>query len=162
MYGSNLLDRLVKYLKERYGVGFSRSNVHYMRKLYVAFPNCTTLSCKLNWRHYVEIIKGDAPLEAGFYVILIKSCLFILFPKCVINTAFRKQNNIPYFLGQLIYVALYQRITHYILSRVNLYICLYVNMLVMQISKNNTPLIAIAICKSKVTYITTAFSYLYN
>ena len=37
-YGSNLLDRLVKDLKERYGVGFSRSNVHYMRKLYVAFP----------------------------------------------------------------------------------------------------------------------------
>ena len=76
-YGSYLLDRLVKDLKERYGVGFSRSNVHYMRKLYIAFPNCTTLTCKLSWRHYVEIIKGDAPLEAGFYVILIKPCLFI-------------------------------------------------------------------------------------
>ena len=81
---------------------------HYPHILYITSPNSTTLSCKLNWRHYVEIIKGDAPLETGFYVILIKSCLFILFPKCTINAAFRKQNNIPYFLGQFIYVALYQ------------------------------------------------------
>ena len=76
--------------------------------LYIASPNSTTLSCKLSWSHYVEIINGDAPLEAGFYVILIKSCLCILFPKCAINAALRKQNNIPYFLGQLVYVTLYQ------------------------------------------------------
>ena len=107
-YGSNLLNRLVKDLKEQYGVGFNRSNLQYMRKLYVAFPNCTTPSCKLSWRHYVEIIKGDAPLETGFCVIFIKSCLCILFPKCTINAAFRKQNSILYFLGQLIYVSLYQ------------------------------------------------------
>ena len=110
---------------------------HYPHMLYIAFPNSTTLSCKLNWRHYVEILKGDAPLETGFYVILIKSCLCILFPKCVINTAFRKQNNIPYFLGQLIYVALYQCIARSILSRVNLYICIYVNIWVMQINMDD-------------------------
>ena len=40
-YGSNLLNRLVKDLKEQYGVGFNRSNLQYMRKLDVAFPNCT-------------------------------------------------------------------------------------------------------------------------
>ena len=79
-----------------------------MRKLYVAFPNCTTLSCKLNWSHYVEILKGDDPLETGFYVILIKSCLCILFPKCTINAAVRKQNSIPYFLGELIHIAISQ------------------------------------------------------
>ncbi len=66
-YGSNLLNRLVKDLKEQYGVGFNRSNLQYMRKLYVAFPNCTTLSCKLSWSHYVEILKGDDPLEISFY-----------------------------------------------------------------------------------------------
>lgn len=38
-----------------------------MRKLYVAFPNCTTLSCNLSWSHYVEILKGDDPLEISFY-----------------------------------------------------------------------------------------------
>ena len=103
---------------------------HYPHMLYIASPNSTTLSCKLNWRHYVEILKGDAPLETGFYVILIKSCLCILFPKCAINAAFRKQNNIPYFLGQIIAATLYQCITRSILSRVNL----YVNIWVMQIS----------------------------
>lgn len=66
-YGSNLLDRLVKDLKERYGVGFSRSNVHYMRKLYVAFPKVQTLSELLSWSHYVEILKGDDPLEIRCY-----------------------------------------------------------------------------------------------
>ena len=81
---------------------------HYPHMLYIASQNSTTLSCKLNWRHYVEILKGDAPLETGFYVILIKSYLCILFPKCVINAAFRKQNGIPYFLGQLIYATLCQ------------------------------------------------------
>ena len=110
---------------------------HYPHMLYIASPNSTTLSCKLNWRHFVEILKGDAPLETGFYVILIKSCLFILFPKCTINVAFRKQNSIPYFLGQLIYVALYQCIARSILSRVNLYICIYVNIWVMQISMDD-------------------------
>ena len=101
---------------------------HYPHMLYIASPNSTTLSCKLNWRHYVEILKGDAPLETGFYVILIKSCLCILFPKCAINAALRKQNSIPYFLGQLIYVALYQCIiTH--TFRVNFYIWLSINVL---------------------------------
>ena len=107
-YGSNLLNRLVKDLKEQYGVGFNRYNLQYMRKLYVAFPKVQTLSELLSWSHYVEILKGDAPLEAVFYVILINSCLFILFPKCAINAAFRKQNNIPYFLGQIIDATLYQ------------------------------------------------------
>ena len=110
---------------------------HYPHMLYIASPNSTTLSCKLSWSHYVEILKGDAPLETGFYVILIKSCLCILFPKSAINAAFQKQNNIPYFLGQIIDATLYQCITHSILSWVNLYICLYVNIWVMQISMDD-------------------------
>ena len=32
-----------------------------------AFPNCTTLSCKLSWSHYFEILKSDDPLEISFY-----------------------------------------------------------------------------------------------
>ena len=81
---------------------------HYPHKLYIAFPKFQTLSELLSWSHYVEILKGDAPLETGFYVILIKSCLFILFPKCTINAELRRHNGIPYFLGQLIYAALCQ------------------------------------------------------
>lgn len=38
-----------------------------MRKLYVAFPKGQTLSELLSWSHYVEILKGDDPLEISFY-----------------------------------------------------------------------------------------------
>ena len=76
-YGSKLLDRLSHDLSERYGKEFSRSNVVYIRKFYLSFPKGETVSHLLSWSHYVEILKGDAPLETGFYVILIKSCLCI-------------------------------------------------------------------------------------
>ncbi len=67
-YGKSLLSQLSKDLKERYGKGFNRSGLQYMRKLYVAFPICTTLSCKLTWSHYVEVLKCDDILETQFYV----------------------------------------------------------------------------------------------
>ena len=36
-YGSNLLNRLSKDLTERYGKGFSKSNLLYIRKFYLVF-----------------------------------------------------------------------------------------------------------------------------
>lgn len=67
-YGSGLLNRLSHDLTERYGRGFNRNNLQYMRKFYLVFPNSTTLSCKLSWSHYQEILKLDDPLEISFYV----------------------------------------------------------------------------------------------
>ncbi len=67
-YGSNLLNRLSADLKIQYGSGFSRSNIHYMRKLYLVFPIRETLSNKLSWSHYFEILKSDDPMEINFYV----------------------------------------------------------------------------------------------
>lgn len=67
-YGSGLLNRLSRDLTERYGRGFNRNNLQYMRKFYTVFPNSTTLSCKLSWSHYQEILKLDDPLEISFYV----------------------------------------------------------------------------------------------
>ena len=66
-YGSELLTRLAKDLTLEFGKGFSRSNLTYMRKLYSAFPKSETLSHKLSWSHYFEILKADEPLEIGFY-----------------------------------------------------------------------------------------------
>ncbi|MGR8933864.1 MAG: PDDEXK nuclease domain-containing protein [Gammaproteobacteria bacterium] len=66
-YGSGLLDRLSKDLTTLHGKGFSRSNVYYMRKLYLSFQNSETLSHKLSWSHYFEILKADEPLEISFY-----------------------------------------------------------------------------------------------
>jgi len=66
-YGSNLLERLSADLTKRYGKGFSRSNILYMRKFYICFPNSETLSHVLSWSHYFEILKSDDPLEISFY-----------------------------------------------------------------------------------------------
>lgn len=67
-YGSNLLNRLSKDLTERYGKGFGRSNLLYIRKLYLCFPISGTLSHLLSWGHYYEILKLDNALERSFYV----------------------------------------------------------------------------------------------
>jgi predicted nuclease of restriction endonuclease-like (RecB) superfamily len=66
-YGSQLFDRLSKDLTESYGKGFSRSNLLYMRKFYIFFPKSETVSHKLTWSHYFEILKADSDLEIGFY-----------------------------------------------------------------------------------------------
>ena len=48
-YGKQLLTQLAKDLTARHGKGFNRSNLTYMRKSYLAFPKCETLSHKLTW-----------------------------------------------------------------------------------------------------------------
>ncbi len=68
-YGKALLPQLSKDLTLRFGKGFSRSNLQNMRKLYTTFPICQTLSGKLSWSHYLEILKTDDSLEAQFYIV---------------------------------------------------------------------------------------------
>lgn len=60
-YGKQLLVNLSKDLTRTRGKGFSRSNLTYMRKLYLTFPKCETLSHKLTWSHYFELLKCDDP-----------------------------------------------------------------------------------------------------
>ncbi len=67
-YGGELLVKLSKELTIEYGKGFSRSNLTYMRKLYIAFPKSETLSHKLSWSHYFELLKTDDKLEMNFYL----------------------------------------------------------------------------------------------
>jgi predicted nuclease of restriction endonuclease-like (RecB) superfamily len=66
-YGTHLFGKLSKDLTTAYGKGFGRSNLLYMRKLYLTFQISGTLSHKLTWSHYYEILKADSPLEIGFY-----------------------------------------------------------------------------------------------
>lgn len=49
-YGSNLLDQLSKDLTQRYGRGFSRSNLSYMRRFYIYFPKIQTTSIQSETR----------------------------------------------------------------------------------------------------------------
>lgn len=67
-YGSDLINRLSRDLTERYGKGFSKSNLLYIRKLYITFPISETVSHLLTWSHYFEILKLDDPLEMNFYI----------------------------------------------------------------------------------------------
>ncbi|WP_209451812.1 DUF1016 N-terminal domain-containing protein [Lactimicrobium massiliense] len=67
-YGSETLQMLAKDLTNQYGTGFSRSNISRMRQLYLAYPKCATLSHKLSWSHYVELLKIDDPQERSFYL----------------------------------------------------------------------------------------------
>jgi len=66
-YGSKLLDRIAQDLKNKYGKGFSRSNVIYMRLLYLKYPKSETLSHQLSWSHYFELLKISDDLERSFY-----------------------------------------------------------------------------------------------
>ncbi|MBQ8777642.1 MAG: DUF1016 family protein [Treponema sp.] len=52
-YGSNMLNKLSSDLTQKYGKGFSRSNVFYIRKFYMEYPKVQTVSELLSWSHYV-------------------------------------------------------------------------------------------------------------
>ncbi|RJR08369.1 DUF1016 domain-containing protein [Candidatus Parcubacteria bacterium] len=71
-YGSGLLNRLAKDLKQRYGTGFSRRSVSDMRRFYLVYPIWQTVSAKLTWSHYVELLSIKDELERSFYE---KQCL---------------------------------------------------------------------------------------
>jgi hypothetical protein len=66
-YGKALINNLAADLGLRYGRGFSRSNVVYMRLLYLRYPISQKPSHQLSWSHYVELLKLDDDLERGFY-----------------------------------------------------------------------------------------------
>lgn len=67
-YGDKLLVNLSKDLTRLKGKGFSKSNLVYMRKLYLAFPKSETLSHQLTWSHYFELLKCDDDMEMRFYM----------------------------------------------------------------------------------------------
>lgn len=58
-YRTDLLENLSHDLFQLYGRGFSRSNLNYMRLLYNRYPIYETLSHKLKWSHYCELLKVD-------------------------------------------------------------------------------------------------------
>lgn len=66
-YGSALLDRLSKDLKLKYGKGFSKSNVYIMRQFYQKYQKFQTLSGKLSWSHYSELLSIEEDTARQFY-----------------------------------------------------------------------------------------------
>ncbi len=66
-YGNEVLNSLSKDLRQRYGKGFSKSNLYVMRQLYIKFPKFQTLSGKLSWSHYAELLGVSDELAFSFY-----------------------------------------------------------------------------------------------
>lgn len=66
-YGKQLLVQLTKDLKPRLGKGFSRSNLYLMRQFYLKYPKIQTVSGKLSWSHFAELLSISDDLERSFY-----------------------------------------------------------------------------------------------
>ena len=66
-YGKQLVTDLSKRLTKEYGKGFSRSNLQNMRNFYLSYPICQTLSGKLSWSHYCELLSISDEQKRSFY-----------------------------------------------------------------------------------------------
>lgn len=66
-YGKQTLKELSKELTREFGKGFSRSNLQNMRAFYLAYEKCQTVSGKLSWSHYCELLSISDENKRGFY-----------------------------------------------------------------------------------------------
>lgn len=66
-YGSALLTNLAKDLKTKYGKGFSKSNIYLCRLFYIKYHKFQTVSGKLSWSHYAELLTVSDDLARSFY-----------------------------------------------------------------------------------------------
>lgn len=66
-YGSSLLTNLSKDLKSRFGKGFSKSNIYLMRQFYLKYQIFQSLTGKLTWTHYAELLGVSDDFARGFY-----------------------------------------------------------------------------------------------
>jgi len=66
IYGSKLLTNLSHEPTLRMGKGHSRPSLNNMRKFYLRYPNCQTVSDNLSWSHICELITIDDDLERKF------------------------------------------------------------------------------------------------
>ena len=66
-HGEWTLKHISKRLKAELGNGFSISNLQFMRHLFLSYPNQQTLSVKLSWSHYCELLTISDDNKRSFY-----------------------------------------------------------------------------------------------
>ena len=66
-YGKEILSKLSKKLTNKFGSGYSRSNLQNMRLFYDKYKNCQPLAGKLSWSHYCYLIYIEDDNERNFY-----------------------------------------------------------------------------------------------
>ncbi len=66
-YGKRTLKELSKLLTKEFGSGFSVSNVYNMRLFYLKYQKFQTVSRKLSWSHYCELLLIQDNDKRSFY-----------------------------------------------------------------------------------------------
>ena len=66
-YGKQTLKQLSKTLTTEFGKGFSISNIQFMRRFYQEYKIQQTLSVKLTWSHYCELLTISDKNKREFY-----------------------------------------------------------------------------------------------
>jgi predicted nuclease of restriction endonuclease-like (RecB) superfamily len=66
-YGEQTLKQLSKELTNEFGRGFSISNLQFMRRFYQEYQIQQTVSVKLSWSHYCELLSISDNDKRGFY-----------------------------------------------------------------------------------------------
>lgn len=66
-YGKQTLKQLSKELTKEFGKGFSVSNLQFMRRFYQCYQIQQTVSVKLSWSHYCELLTISDADKRSFY-----------------------------------------------------------------------------------------------
>ncbi len=66
-YGKQIIKELSRELRKVLGSGFSVSNLFNMRKFYITYPKIQTVSGKLSWSHYCELLSIEDKKVRNFY-----------------------------------------------------------------------------------------------
>mgnify|MGYP005777747717 FL=1 len=66
-YGKQVLKQLSRELTKEFGKGFSVSNLQFMRRFYQNYQIQQTVSVKLSWSHYCELLSISDIQKRSFY-----------------------------------------------------------------------------------------------
>lgn len=66
-YGERLLETISADLIKEFGRGFDASNLRRMRLFYLSYPKWETVSPKLTWSHYCELIKIEHKIKRRYF-----------------------------------------------------------------------------------------------
>ena len=66
-YGKQTLKELSKALTKEFGKGFSRANLYNMRQFYLSYEKVQSVTGKLTWTHYCELLTISDQEKRSFY-----------------------------------------------------------------------------------------------
>ena len=67
-YGDEIIKKYSKKLTNELGKGYTQSRLRYLRRFYEVFSKCPTLSDKLSYSHYCELIWNDDLNKINYYI----------------------------------------------------------------------------------------------